>query len=172
MPTISGTVQDIGGNKMDPKEVELLFYPNEALIGAAAPRMGFVYPPEPVSVKPDPSTGEFSVVLADTTLMLGDAFYRLQIRWLHEYVDGEGKKKGTSLLDFPDWKIRPGSRDSTLAEAIGGGQGHVNPNIWWCGLVPPPSQGYMWLYLDPDNPDGEVDPIPDLDLGDVVIGGW
>ncbi|MGP9032849.1 hypothetical protein ACT17S_07240 [Glutamicibacter mysorens] len=167
MPNISFTVQDIGGHKMDPKEVEVIFEPNEALIGAVAPRAGFLYPTEPVIEKPDPETGEVSVLLADTSLMLGDAFYRLRIRWL-------GGDAGTALMDFPTWKIRPGADDALLSEVIdvaggGGGGGIITPYIWWVGLTEPPSRGYTWLYLDPDNPDLETGPIPELTLGDVVV---
>ncbi len=165
MPNISFSVQDIGGHKMDPKEVEVIFEPNEALIGGAAPRAGFVYPTEPVVEKPN-SEGEVSVLLADTSLMLGDAFYRMRIRWL-------GSDAGTALMDFPTWKIRPLGDDALLSEVIdvsgGGGGGIITPHIWWVGLAEPPSRGFTWLVEDPDNPDLEESPISGTSIGDVLI---
>jgi len=114
------------------------------LIGAAAPRMGFVYPTEPVSVKPD-SSGEFTVVLADTTVMLGDAFYRLQIRWL-------GAQAGAAVMDFPEWKIRPGGSNAPISDVIDSGAA-TNAKFWWVGLSQPPSKKYLWLHTNPDDPD-------------------
>lgn len=163
MPVITFTVQDIGGSKMDPKEVEVFFEPNDVLIGAAAPRMGFLYPTEPKAFKPDPSTGVVEALLGDTSLMLGDAYYRLRIKWL-------GAEAGTALMDFPNWKIRPLGNDAFLSEIIdeGADGGGANPNIWWVSAdQEPPSRNYTWLVADPDDPDRETAGLPNAVIGDV-----
>lgn len=149
MPNVTGTIQDITGVKMDPKDVELIFTLNAPQVGAAGSRAGYVYPTEPAVVKPNPSTGDFTVLLASTDLMLGDAWYTLQIRW-------QGGDAGATLIDYTDWRIRVGGSDKPLSELIDDGSfagGGANPRIWWVGLSTPPSRSFLWLHTNPDNPD-------------------
>lgn len=175
MPVISGNIRDITGSPMSSQEIVLIFTLNAPNVTSQAAFEGRVYPTEPIVVKPD-ATGEFSVTLASTTPMLTDAWYILQLVWLSP--NATDPTKGASLRDFPDWRIVVGGDDGTLLDMIqigpssGGGPGRPNQLLWWVGLTPPPSRGYIWNYLDPENPDLETGPNPNLALGDILIRWW
>lgn len=170
MPEVTGSLKDIVGSTMGSRQGILVFYLNEPGIQAAA-LPGEVNPTAEREVVPDSSTGNFTVDLRATASMLNDNFYRLRIEWLED---------GLPPMDFPNWQIRvPNGGPHKLSELItvggpggGGGGGGANAMLWWVSLTPPPNHNHIWLYLDPDDPDRETGPNPNLTLGDIVTRWW
>lgn len=164
---VSGSLHDIIGSRMGNKEAVIEFYLVSPQLVATTSLAGGIRPTEPVEVVPSSDDGTFTISLTPTDVMLGDAFYRLRIRWLGE---------GHGLIDFPTWEIRVPSSGGNLADMIdfgggsGGGGGGVNPNIWWVSAdVAPPSNRFTWLITDPDNPDRENSGISGTTIGDVRV---
>lgn len=167
MPILSGSFRDIVSGPMDGRNGELILTLNAPNVFAAGLSAGRVVPTAPHIIKFTTSDDTFSVNVAQTTAMLYDAWYTMQIRW-------QDSGFGATLVDFPDWQIRVGTSNVSIQDAIsrpGKGPG-INSSLWWVGLTPPPSQNFIWNYLDPDNPDRETGPIPGLTLGDIITGGW
>lgn len=170
MPDVTGSLKDIVGATMGSREGVMVFYLNEPGIqtGSVA---GEVNPTAEREAIPDTSTGAFTINLRATASMLNDNFYRLRIEWLED---------GIPPMDFPNWQIRvPNGGPFNLVDLItvggpggGGGGGSANAMLWWVSLDPPPNRNHIWLYLDPDNPDLETGPNPNLTLGDIVTKWW
>lgn len=166
MPAVTGSITDIVGSLMADRQGVLKFRLNAPNIQAGSSIPGTIHPTAGEWVTPDVA-GDFSVNLRSTTTMLTDAWYVLEIHWLD----------GSPMTDFPQWQIRVPSAGGLLVNLIStgpsnGGGGGANPMVWWVGLTPPPHHGLIWNYLDPDNPDGTYDPIPELTLGDIVTKWW
>lgn len=172
MPDVKGSLKDIVGATMGSRQGKLVFYLNEPGIQATA-LPGEVNPTAEREVIPDTGTGDFTVDLRATTSMLNDNFYRLRIEWVENSIPP---------MDFPNWQIRvPNGGPHNLSELItvggpggggSGGGGGSNAMLWWVSLTPPPNRNHIWLYLDPDDPDRETGPNPNLTLGDIVTKWW
>lgn len=168
MPVVNGSLKNILGQAMGNKQGELKFYLAEPGVHASIIE-GEVNPTAFIRTIPD-STGNFSADLRSTDTMLNDNFYRMRIEWLED---------GLPPMDFPNWEIRVpfGTGPYKLSDLItigspGVGPGGANAKLWWVSLDPPPRMNYVWLYLDPDDPDRETGPNPDLTLGDIVTRWW
>lgn len=145
MPAVTGSIHDIIGSRMSGKEVELLFTLNSPNIRSG----GDIHPTEPVSVIPSEADGSFTVNLMQTTSMMFDAWYSLQIRWL-------GSTAGAALIDFPGWKIRVSSGGGRLDQMLSGDEPGFNRRMVWVSLTEPPTNlpaFSLWLHSDPDDPD-------------------
>ena len=91
MAIITGRTIEVTGESMYPKQLAMEFYLERPNM-----RGSEIFTTEPAKVVPL-STGDWSVNLAETTLMQFDAWYRLRLIWL---------ATGATYRDFPDWKIR------------------------------------------------------------------
>lgn len=166
MAVVEGNYFDIDGAAMPGNIPDILFWlnrPNVTGVGAAA---GNMYPTKVTSVTPA-ADGSFSQNLAVTATMHFDAWYEVALRW----NQGNGAGPEGTLWD-PGLRIRvpdsagPHKISDLLDRSTSGGG--ANPMIWWFGLTPPPSRATIWNYLDPDDPDRETGPIPELVIGDII----
>lgn len=91
MPIVTGRVIEVTGGSMYPKGLAMEFFLETPNL-----RGSEIFTTEPAPVVPL-SAGDWSVNLAETTLMQFDAWYRLRLIWL---------ATGMTYRDFPNWKIR------------------------------------------------------------------
>lgn len=165
MAVVTGDVKDAGGADMANLNAIVVFTLNAGNIMATG---GGLRPDKPKTVVPG-SDGKFSTNLEPTVSMLRDAWYAVRIEWL----DSIG-----NIVSYLEFQIRVPAAGGTLSELAnlsgigGGGGGRANPWIWWVGLTPPPARGYIWNYLDPEDPDRETGPISALTLGDIITRWW
>lgn len=162
MAVVTYNLKDATGATMTSLNPVVKFTLNRGNITASG---GGLRPDKPaVSIPSSDGTG--SINLEPTVSMLADAWYTVRIEWL----DNLG-----NLISYFEFHIRVptgGGSLSELADFDGIGSGGRNPWLWWVGLTPPPSRGYIWNYLDPADPDRETGPIPELTLGDIVTRWW
>jgi hypothetical protein len=165
MALVTYNAKDIGGVAMAGLEPIVKFTLNAGNITASG---GGIRPDMTKSSTPS-ADGTGSINLEPTVSMLRDAWYTVRMEWL-----------GTAgnLVSYLEFQIRVPAAGGTLSElanltGIGGGPGGgANPWIWWVGLTPPPTRGYIWNYLDPADPDRETGPISALTLGDILTRWW
>lgn len=166
MAVVTGNLKDIGGATMANRNGVVKFTLNAGNITASG---GGLRPDNTQTVTPS-SDGTFSTNLEPTDGMMLDSWYNVRVEWL----DNVG-----NLITYMEFVIRVPSGGGVLSDLIdtggvngGGGGGGANPWIWWVGLTPPPTRGYIWNYLDPADPDRLTGPIPELTLGDIITRWW
>lgn len=120
-----------------------------------------VWATRPVSVTPS-SGGAFTVDLADTRVMYGDAYYTMHVRWLEP---GSPSSSGYAPVDVHiDFPIRTNSAGGPIGDAVGGVS---NMAFVLVGLTQPAALrlGQLWWKTDPDNPYGPAN------TGLIYVGG-
>lgn len=138
MPTITGTLSDIGLAPLTGLSPELRFTPSSSAVDGN----GRVFASEPVTVSPN-SAGAFSVELASTlNLVPKGTHWLLSLHWRGGTADGEG----FPATDFPPLKVFVGTDDVSIADAVAG-----DPKLWaslfHVGTEPPakPVSGLIWI---------------------------
>jgi hypothetical protein len=142
MPLVTGSLRDITEAAMPGKTPEILF----TLHAPEANTAGRVYPTEPIVVKPS-NSGAWSVELADTTRMIGNAYYTIQLRW-------RGGNTAATLWDFPNWRVAVSQFGGKITDCIVSAADNSNRRVLWVGLQEPPNPFAYQLYLeqDPNDP--------------------
>lgn len=138
MPTITGTLSDIGLAPLTGLNPELRFTPSSSAVDGS----GRVFASEPVTVTPNAS-GAFTVNLASTlNLMPRGTHWLLSVHWRGGTADGQG----FPALDFPPLKVFVGTSDASISDAVAG-----DPALWasliHVGTEPPakPIPGLIWI---------------------------
>ena len=170
MPAVTGNVQSITGSSMDARDVVVRFTLNQGNI--RVPSSG-LRPDMWQDVTPDPSTGDFSINLQQTTDMALDAWYTVQI--LFQQSPSSTNGAGMALISYVDLKIRVPAGGGELSELIdysaGGGGGAPGPNgrIVWVSQTPPPAPRPFMLWLQQE-PGATVDPFDPRNTG--ILHEW
>lgn len=100
MPTVTGTLTDIGLGSLGPSNPVLQFTPSEPAVDTA----GRIFASRAVEVVPA-AQGSFTVNLASTDgLMPERAHWVMSIGWRNP--DGYMSSDGYFVKDFPTWRIR------------------------------------------------------------------
>lgn len=162
---ITGSVLDIADVSMAGKIVELVFRLNAPNVkSATGAGIGTIYPTAEYRVKPG-STGYFAADLANTTLMMGDAWYELGIVW---------QGSGGPVWDHPQWQIRvdgPGVISEKISFAPSGGWGGplMNLSMVLVATTKPDNLqvGQLWLQATPGE---ETNPDPTKNTGRLYKG--
>lgn len=108
------------------------------------------------------SDGDFSVELADTSVMFGDAYYTMVARWLEP---GTSLAQGYSASDIhSDIQIRTNGAGGPIGDAVGG---ISNNSLVLVSLTEPPHlrAGQLWWKTDPTDPYGPEN------TGLIYVGG-
>lgn len=143
MPTVSGTLTDVGGGHLVGKIPEIWF-----TLNAANSKTGVMLPTEPLKVTPA-SDGTWTTTLQSTTDMLNDAYYTVSIQWLD--AGGNYVK-----ADFPDWALQVPTSGGVFSDLFG--KPPSNTRQVYVSLTPPdnPRPFTMWLEQNPAN---DADPL-------------
>lgn len=166
MPNVTGELSSLLGASMAAQVGKVRFRLNEPGIVASGSAAGRVIPTSSALITPE-SDKTFTANLAQTTLMLSDAFYIMTIEW------NDTTQPNT---DYPQWQIRVPASGGSLHDLIslgstsgGGGGGGAVPNgsLVLMGLTEPPGlrRGQLWWKTDPNNPYGPAN------TGKIYIGG-
>lgn len=145
MPTVTGTLADIGLQDLAAFSPVLQFAPSEP----AADSQGRIFATRPVEVVPA-SSGAFSVTLATTDgIIPARAHWVLSIGWRNP--DGYMAGAGYFSKDFPSWPIRVPAAGGLLADMI---DVPARSDMVWVGITPPPeSRGYLfWIDISGETP--------------------
>lgn len=138
MPTVTGTLTDIGLGALAPFNPVLQFAPSEPAVLAD----GTLFATRPVEVTPA-ADGTFSVTLATT-----DGVRPTRTRWLLSIgwrnPDGYMSGAGYFSKDFPSWSLRVPSGGGALSELI---DLAPEPGVFYVGNeAPDPDAGYrIWF---------------------------
>lgn len=145
MPSVTGNLSDVGLGHLAGLQPEIRFILNEPNTAGAK-----IFATRPESTTPA-SNGDFTVTLADTTVMSRDAWYEMHVRWLEPGTPTAG---GYSPVDVhTNAKIRVPSTGGAIGDLILGGI--TNLSLVYISLTPPPIPlpFMLWLKSDPADPD-------------------
>lgn len=143
MAVVTGNLSDAGLGHLAGLEPEISFVLNEPQITGSS-----VFATRPNKVTPD-SGGNFTITLAPTTSMSGDAHYTMHVRWLEPGTPSSG---GHSPVDV---HIRTPLHVPTTGGAIGDLIGGVtNLSMVYLSLTEPTrARPFMlWWKTDPADP--------------------
>ena len=144
MPTITGTLSDIGLAPLTGLNPELRFTPSSSAVDGS----GRVFASEPVTVTPNAS-GAFTVNLASTlNLMPRGTHWLLSVHWR----GGTADNQGFPATDFPPLKLFVGASNASIADLLtdpGGWAGRI-----FIGTEPPadPSAWVAWIDISGETP--------------------
>ncbi|MGV2853779.1 hypothetical protein ACNPON_18495 [Glutamicibacter sp. AGC13] len=161
--TLTGNLRTFGGANFNHLDPVIIFRP----IGASFNQSNIFSGPD-VRVSTFDSGGGFTVDLERTdTMLTAGAHYKVLIEWRNPGITGSSGP-GVAQHDT-GWEVTVKG-----SGPIGDNATPPDPNqlIWWVSLTPPPNRGFIWNYLDPNNPDRETGPNPELVLGDIVTRWW
>lgn len=145
MPTVTGTLSDIGLGNLAAFNPVLQFAPSEP---AASPG-GRIFPTRPVEVTPN-SAGAFTVNLATTDgIIPRRAHWVLSIGWRNP--DGYMSGSGYFAKDFPTWPIRVPAGGGQLVDML---DIAATIDMIYVGVTPPhPDTGYLfWIDISGETP--------------------
>lgn len=143
MPSVTGNLSDVGLGHLAGLQPEVRFVLNEPNTAGAK-----IFATRPQSATPA-SNGDFTVTLADTTVMSRDAWYEMHVRWQET---GTAATPGYSPVDVHvDAKIRVPSSGGTVGNLIGG---ITNLSLIYISLTEPVIKLplMLWYKTNPDNP--------------------
>jgi len=145
MPVVTGNFRDITNGSLDSKEGIVVFTLNDTNLQVG----GGLRPDNSREVAPDPTTGDFSINLTQTTNMAKDAWYDVSVKWLGS---------DAPLIGRLGLKIRVPASGGPLDELydLAGVGGGPNRRIVWVSQSPPsnPYPFMLWLEQEPGaNPD-------------------
>lgn len=143
MPTVTGTLTDIGGGHLGGKLPEILF-----TLNAPNAKAGVMLPTETLKVTPA-ADGTWSTTLQSTVDMLDDAWYTVSIQWL----DAAGNYV---KADFPDWALQVPSIGGVFSDLFG--RPPKNTRMVYVSLTAPDNPRPYTLWLK-DNPNDPADPL-------------
>lgn len=137
MPTVSGTLSDIGLAPLTGLSPVLRFTPSSPAIDSS----GRVFASEPVRVTPA-SDGSFSVELASTySLTPRGTHWKVGVRWRHETTDGQGY----SPVDYLPFKLFVSPAGGSIIDGID--EPSNEPYVYVGADVPNPAiTGYQFQY--------------------------
>lgn len=142
MPSVTGNLSDVGLGHLVGLVPEISFILNEPNTAGSK-----IFATRPEKVTPA-SNGDFTVTLADTTVMSRDAWYEMHVRWNEP---GTVSSTGFSPVDVHvDAKVRVPSSGGVIGDLLGG---VTNLSLIYVSLTPPrlPLPFMLWLEQNPDN---------------------
>jgi hypothetical protein len=138
MPTVTGTLTDVGSGHLGGKLPEIWF-----TLNAPNAKAGVMLPTESVKVTPA-ADGTWTTTLQSTTDMIDDAFYTVSIQWL----DAAGNYV---KADFPDWALQVPAAGGIFSNLLS--RPPKNTRMVFVNLTAPPNPRpfTLWLQQDPTN---------------------
>lgn len=143
MPSVTGNLSDVGLGHLAGLQPEIRFILNEPNTAGSK-----IFATRPEAATPA-SNGDFTVTLADTTVMNRDAWYEMHVRWNEP---GSAGSQGFSPVDVHmDAKIRVPSTGGVIGDLIGG---ISNLALVYISLTEPKIKlpFMLWYQTNPDNP--------------------
>lgn len=143
MAVWTGTLSDVGLGHLAGLNPEIQFHLNGPQMAGST-----VYSTRPESTSPSPG-GAFSVDLANTSIMYGDAYYTMHVIWNEP---GAGASAGYAPVDVHiQTPIRTNGSGGNLGDVIGAVS---NLSYVWLSLSAPsrPLPWMFWWKTDPGDP--------------------
>lgn len=144
MPIVTGNLTDVGLGHLVGLNPEVEFTLNAPNVSGSNI---FATRPQAVAV---PSSGAFSLTLADNMSMRDESWYTMRVRWQEP---GRPNETGWAAVDIHDWKIIVPASGGSISDLTGGAL-PSNMRFVYVSLTAPAvtTPFLLWLQQDPNSP--------------------